>query len=64
MQYINLNELDWLRFEKIRLQEFYYPQWVFCLSYLIIMVEGSPNKFALSPKKPWDGPASQYIKSN
>jgi hypothetical protein len=47
---MNLNELHWLRFRKIRLQEF-------CLSYLIIKVEGPPNYFFPGPGKPWDGPA-------
>jgi hypothetical protein len=40
---MNLDEFDWLRFGKIRLQEYFYAKWVFCLTYVIIMVEGSPN---------------------
>jgi hypothetical protein len=51
---MNLNELHWLRFGKIRLQEF-------CLSYLIITVEGPSNYFVPGPGKPWDGPADKSM---
>lgn len=50
MQDMHLNEFHWLRFGKIRLQEFSYSQRVYCLSYLINIVERPHVNLSLATK--------------
>jgi hypothetical protein len=57
--YINLNELDWLRFGKIRLQEFcYYILNEYFVYYILLLRSnlGPQINLSLTPKKPWNGP--------
>jgi hypothetical protein len=65
MRNIYLNELDWLKFGKICLQEYCYSQGVFCLSYLIIMVEfRAPKLICLWPRKTLGRPCSHILFRN
>jgi hypothetical protein len=52
MQCIHLNELDWLRFGKIRLQEFCYSQFTYYFVYHILLLwsKGPQINLPLAPK--------------